>query len=295
MMNSLNGVLINAANNNLIGGTAAGAGNIIAFNGGAGTRITSGAGNAVRSNSIFSNTGIGIDLGPSGITPNDALDADIGPNDLQNFPVLTSASSNGGSTTIRGTINSTAAASFAVEFFSNSSCDDSGNGEGQTFIGSATVMTNNCGNATIDLTFPVTVPAGQFITATAIDSNNNASEFSECVQLGAAACAYVTCPTSQFFTTAGGSGSVSVTAPSGCNWEATTNDNWITIKAGNSSGDGSVVFFVSENLTGSSRQGALMIANLSLTVVQDGGAGDNCAYSISPTFRSFSASGGSGS
>ena len=44
--------------------------------------------NTIRSNSIFGNGGLGIDLGTSGVTPNDPDDPDSGPNDLQNFPVL---------------------------------------------------------------------------------------------------------------------------------------------------------------------------------------------------------------
>src|SRR6185436_16618500 len=69
--------------------------------------VASGAGNGVRiptpaggetpgtqieitENEIFGNTGMGIDLGPAGITPNDPGDTDIGPNFLQNFPTLTS-------------------------------------------------------------------------------------------------------------------------------------------------------------------------------------------------------------
>jgi len=59
-------------------------------------------------------------------------------NNLQNFPVLTGASTLGGSTTIHGSLNSTPGQSFTIEFFSNATCDSSGNGEGETFIGATT-------------------------------------------------------------------------------------------------------------------------------------------------------------
>ena len=45
---------------------------------------------AVRGNPIFANGGLGIDLNNDGVTGNDAGDSDaLGPNELQNFPVLT--------------------------------------------------------------------------------------------------------------------------------------------------------------------------------------------------------------
>ena len=76
------GVLITGSNNFL-------AENLIAHNRGDGVAITGGVGNDVALNSIFSNRGLGIDLGDDG--PNDPLDADAGPNTLQNAPVLTGA------------------------------------------------------------------------------------------------------------------------------------------------------------------------------------------------------------
>lgn len=62
-------------------------------------------------------------------------------------------------------------------------CDASGFGEGQTFLGFATPTTNGSGDAPLDVTLPVAVAGGQFITATATDPANNTSEFSACVQL----------------------------------------------------------------------------------------------------------------
>ena len=61
-----------------------------------------GAGNAIRGNSIFSNVGgpgLGIDIGGNGVTANDLNDTDTGPNNTQNYPVLTAAAP--GANTIR--------------------------------------------------------------------------------------------------------------------------------------------------------------------------------------------------
>ena len=55
--NTLQGIAISAVNNT-IGGTQSEAANKIAFNGGAGVTLSLGQGNAIRSNSIFSNGGL---------------------------------------------------------------------------------------------------------------------------------------------------------------------------------------------------------------------------------------------
>jgi len=185
--------------NNTIGGTAAGAGNIIAFNGNNGVQIAAGTGNAVLSNSIFSSTALGIELGFDGVTPNDAGDGDTGANNLQNFPVITSASSGGGNTNIQGTLNSAQNTTFRVEFFSTATCDASGHGEGQTFIGSTNAMTDGSGNVNINVTFPVSLSGGSVVTATATDPGGNTSEFSQC-SIVSLSCS-ITCPSNQTKTT----------------------------------------------------------------------------------------------
>lgn len=188
--NSGHGVhILNSASTNTIGG-AAGEGNIIAFNLSAGVKVETGTANAITSNSIFSNSGgLGIDLGPAGVTPNDGNDGDGGANDLQNFPVLSSAGSGiGGGVNIQGTLNSTANTTFTLHFYASTSCDGSGNGEGRTFLGSA--MATTVGN---NVTFNITLPGasasvGQVITATATTPfpQGSTSEFSACVPYGVA-------------------------------------------------------------------------------------------------------------
>lgn len=184
--NSQNGVLITASGNT-VGGAAASAANKIAFNGGNGVSVAAGTGNSISSNSIFSNSVLGINLGGDLVTPNDLGDVDVGANDLQNFPVLSSATNSGVSTGIIGTLPSKANTTYRVEFFSNLACNALGSGEGAAFIGAATVNTDGSGNANFNLSFSVAVPAGQVITATATDPLGNTSEFSACVQVGGVA------------------------------------------------------------------------------------------------------------
>jgi hypothetical protein len=176
------GVSLGPALNNTIGGTVSGAGNIIAFNGHVGVRVYSNAtGTAILSNSIHSNADLGIDLNNDGVTPNDPGDVDVGGNNLQNFPVLTSIS-NGSGTTITGTLNTTANTTFRFEFFSNTACDPSNHGEGENLLGFETVTTDGSGDAIFTVTFPTTVAPTEFITATATDPDNNTSEFSQCFE-----------------------------------------------------------------------------------------------------------------
>ena len=132
-----------------IGGTAAGAANIVANNYG-GVTVASTATPTVRikisGNSVSDSTGgLGIDLGTAGVTANDGLDADTGDNQLQNFPVLANANNNGANTTVDITLDSTASTQFSVELFSSPSCDASGNGEGSTYLDSASVTTDGSG------------------------------------------------------------------------------------------------------------------------------------------------------
>ncbi|HLL76958.1 MAG TPA: LamG-like jellyroll fold domain-containing protein, partial [Pyrinomonadaceae bacterium] len=188
LANAFDGIQISGASGNSIGGTAAGTGNLFAFNGRNGMRVDSGNANALRGNTFHSNGTLGIELGADDVvTANDAGDADTGANNLQNFPVLTSAAASGGNTTVSGTLNSAASTQYAVEFFSNASCDASGNGEGRTFLGSTSVTTNGSGNASINATLTTATPAGEFVTATATDPSGNTSEFSACVTASGAA------------------------------------------------------------------------------------------------------------
>ena len=166
---------------NTVGGTTAGAGNKIAFNDSVGVNIgNQGVGNAVLGNSITNNTLLGIDLSGNGVTANDAGDADTGANNLQNYPELNSAATTS-TTTVAGTLNSTANTTFRLEFFSNTAADVFGNGEGETFLTAVEATTDAGGDASFAIDVGSAVPVGQLITATATDPDGNTSEFSVAV------------------------------------------------------------------------------------------------------------------
>jgi len=179
IMNNANGVIIGSGvTDHLIRG------NVIAGNQGRGVFVAgaNSTGNSILGNSIFGNGDLGIDLAgpndsPSHVTPNDSGDADTGPNNLQNFPVLTSVANGGGMTTISGRINSVANKQYRIEFFSNDDIDGSGYGEGQNFIGFVNATTNGSGDASFSKSLSQ-IGAGKRVTATATDPTGNTSEFS---------------------------------------------------------------------------------------------------------------------
>jgi hypothetical protein len=83
-------------------------------------------------------------------------------------------------------------------------------------------------------------------------------------------CPFTINPTNAGFGTDGGSGGVNITASSGCNWTATSNNSWITITSGGSgNGNGAASYSVSSN-TGPARTGVITIAGRALTISQAG-------------------------
>ncbi|HVW01712.1 MAG TPA: hypothetical protein VHB77_15280, partial [Planctomycetaceae bacterium] len=181
--NQLNGILITSSSSkNVIGGTAAGASNTIAFNSKVGVDVASGTKNSILSNSISSNGGIGIDLGDNGVTLNGSKGT-TGPNNYIQFPTFSSVVLNGSSLSVNGSVNGTKNTSETVQFFANDAADPSGYGEGQTLVGTITVSIGATGTGKFSTTLGG-VSNGQFLTATATDANGNTSEFSKAQLVG---------------------------------------------------------------------------------------------------------------
>jgi hypothetical protein len=169
--NGGSGVLAYGGCCDTIGGTTAAAANTIAFNDGTGVTISSSESydDGVIRNSIFQNAGLGI-----------ALLA--GANDFQKTPTITSVTTNGTKTTIKGTFGGSDPApldDYRIEAFTSPNCDPSGTGEGQTFLKAVTA--HLAGAFTITL---AALPAGQTLTTTVTGLNPGTyetSQFSNCV------------------------------------------------------------------------------------------------------------------
>ena len=88
-------------------------------------------------------------------------------------------------------------------------------------------------------------------------------------------------------------GTVGVSAGSGCAWNASSDSAWLTITSGSSgSGAGSVGYSVAANSTTSQRAGRLTIAGATFTFTQAAAA---CGYSLAPTSRSVGTTATTGS
>lgn len=186
--NILGGIFIANGSNNTIGGAAPDAGNLVAFNGDRGIIVAGTAqGNRISRNSIFASGSIGIDLNFDGVTLNDVNDADGGPHNLQNFPVLSSAGYDSGSNTATFSYqvpspSGSSAYPLQVEFF----LADSG-GEGRTFLGTDTFTSGNQSSSQQRTTVSnpsVALAVNDLIVATATDANGNTSEFSAPILVG---------------------------------------------------------------------------------------------------------------
>jgi CSLREA domain-containing protein len=195
--NTAHGILLTNHEKSKIGGSNAGEGNVIGYNGLNGIRIlfnnstcapgcggfNSAERNAIIQNTIVGNGDLGIDLvnlgsnpSTSGVTPNDGSnDSDIGANNLINFPILTSATSTLTDSRVTGTVDQPQ--SRTVELFMSSACDASGYGEGEIRLGEVSVSSG----APIDVTFPVPIPTGYVVTALTRASSGDTSEFSACL------------------------------------------------------------------------------------------------------------------
>ncbi|HWS26083.1 MAG TPA: CSLREA domain-containing protein, partial [Xanthomonadales bacterium] len=135
-----------------------------------------------------------IDLAPGsaadGITANDTNDADSGPNELQNSPVLTGGSAGAGTITVNGTLDVPGGiatpVNYRLAFYESTSCNDQsgiGNGrEGEVYLGSfVRPFSSNAESFSVEL--PLAPPTGStFITALVLAPDANMSEFSNCLQ-----------------------------------------------------------------------------------------------------------------
>jgi hypothetical protein len=177
------GISLMGPANTMIGGTAAGAGNIIAHSYRAGVALGWGQGNAILGNSIYGNRQLGIDLDHEGgyaaerVNYNDGALTDES-NRGMDFPVITTSGLSESILTLAGYVGSAPGQAIfgnaRVEFF-KSSGDESGHGEGERYLGYLTADASGNFSGTLSVSG---LADGDTLTATATSTTSDTSEFS---------------------------------------------------------------------------------------------------------------------
>lgn len=173
-----------------VGGPCVGSGNTITGNGGGGVQVDGemAIGNAILSNSIFLNAGMGIELADGGnasqIAPVLSSVTGQASGAVGGSPGTASATLGLSTVTISGTMPPTPGYGglYQVQFFRNSPSDARGGGfEGRTLIGSITFA---AGRFSVTFASP-SVSLGDWITATATPAvgQENTSAFSSALQV----------------------------------------------------------------------------------------------------------------
>lgn len=170
-----------------------------------------------------------------------------------------------------------AAANGSVDVSTSSSC----NWTATSNAGWLTITSGAAGAGNGTVRFAITANAGTSSRDGTITIGNQAFTVSQ----SPLACTSNVTPASQSFGGAAGSGSVAVSAPSGCTWTAASSASWITLSSGSSgTGNGTVNYLVSANTGPASRSGTLTVAGQTITISQ---SLTSCAFTLTPTSQSF--------
>jgi len=150
------------------------------------------------------------------------------------------------------------------------------------------------GSGIVEVTISTTLSPGTYYWTVRVGNSVNQSCYDSnfkwfTVLDDGTGCSYSISPISKNFTTAGGNGSITVTAGSGCNWTASESATWITLNTSSGSGNGTCSYSVTAN-TGAARNATITIAGKSFSVTQDGtgGSAPNAPTGVTATALSSS-------
>ena len=128
---------------------------------------------------------------------------------------------------------------------------------------------NGTGNGSINFTVAPNFEGGR---AGSIDISNGVAVRTFQVQQPSG-CPFALNQTALNFGPSGGSGNVAVTAGNICNWQGTSNANWIQIMSAPQSGDGTLTISVQPNPSSNSRSGTVTVGARTFSVNQAGASG----------------------
>lgn len=172
--------------------------------------------------------------------------------------------------------------------------------ESGNFDGTLTTVTPSGCVAERRFSGPLTSAALNWSPGSQVNDCGGTSPLTVAVQAAAAPpttqppCSYSASVTASSFPAAGGTGTANVTAGAGCTWFANTTASFVTVSAGQGSGNGSVQFTVAANSSTASRTATLVVAGQSFTITQAGVPAPVCTYVLNGTGRTFDAAGGLG-
>ena len=160
----------------VVGSDSNGLGNTIAFNGGAGAASYHSVGLRIRGNSIYSNSGKGIDW--SSVPVADQL-----------LPPVISTIGYGDQTNLTGAFlyQDSGAKTYTLDFYANPATPVGTQPQGKRYLGSTTVSGDSSNYNTyvpFDITLLATTLPGEIITATVTDPDQSTSEFSGRIMVG---------------------------------------------------------------------------------------------------------------
>jgi PKD repeat protein len=116
------------------------------------------------------------------------------------------------------------------------------------------------------------------------------------VNQAAALCSTTVSPAAASFATESGSGSFSISTPTGCSWSINNPNSWINIGSGTTgSGPANINFSVSSNTDANSRKGEVVVNGQKFTIDQSGVGCQGQGSSISPRIVNYDYFGGTGS
>ena len=127
--------------------------------------------------------------------------------------------------------------------------------------------------------FYVLPASGKFLIEVTTFSSGQEGNYALSLTPGSGTCSYGINASGQASPAGGGTGNVNVNTQPGCSWGAVSNNSWLTIPAGITSGPGTANYTVAAN-PGVARTGSLTVAGVSFIVTQAGTNGSACPSGI---------------
>jgi hypothetical protein len=153
----------------------------------------------------------------------------------------------------------------------------------------ASIAAPGAGSSMLTLTASSQSAAGVYNNITITAKGGGLSQTIPLAVTVASQCSYTLNPAGAQQSPAAASYTVSVTAPAGCSWTASSNASWISItKGGSGTASGQLTYSLTAN-TGAARTGTLTIAGATFQVLQEAPSSN---FSLSPASASVGSSGG---